>query len=194
MPIARSQDWEAMLLGLVRKQCYFLCTGLNAVTQLSAWTRCAEFINPASETTIWLHIQAWGFRCSRRQCYHSALQTVHAAELPQSPTAGDRAPWCWATLHVWEWNGVTTRRCPRASLGTAQLASHTQFLVFSPHLSGVLDFLSGWFLCLVPNINNFPCHGPRFFLTPVTVGNSFFFHFVSAFSSPHCRQKLAKGL
>ena len=28
--IARSQDWEATLLGLVTKQCYFLCTGLNA--------------------------------------------------------------------------------------------------------------------------------------------------------------------
>lgn len=45
MPMARSQDWEATLLGLVRKQCYFLFTGLHAVTQLSAWTRCAEFTN-----------------------------------------------------------------------------------------------------------------------------------------------------
>lgn len=30
MRIARSQDWEATLLGLVTKQCYVLCTGLNA--------------------------------------------------------------------------------------------------------------------------------------------------------------------
>lgn len=137
---------------------------------------------PASETLIWLHTQAWGFRCCRRQCYHSALQTVHAAgseafsppcqpvaqNCPSHPQRGIEPPdagWHHMCESEMEWP-------PGDARGPCTLS-----FWFISSLSGLLDFLSGWFLWLVPNINNFPCCGPRFFLTPVTVGNSFLFPF-----------------
>ena len=89
MPMARSQDWEATLLGLVRKQCYFLCTGLHAITQLSAWTRCAEFTNlPLRPRSDSIH------RLGVLDVLEDSVITQLCRQfmLQNCPKAGDRAP------------------------------------------------------------------------------------------------------
>ena len=64
----------------------------------------------------------------------------------------------------------------------------------SPHfqecwISWVVDFC-GWYLTLT----TFPAVGPGSSWPLLLWGILFFFHFLSAFSSPDCRQKLAEGL
>lgn len=191
MRIARSQDWEATLLGLVTKQCYFLCTGLNAARMNQVcWVYQSLPLRPWSDSLHRLGVlDVLEDSVITQLCKQFMLQVVRPYSPPRQPMAQNcpshpqcaieppDAGWCPTCESEMEWP-------PGDARGPCALS-----FWFISSLSGVLDFLSGWFLWLVTNIYNFPWCGPRFFLTPVTVGNSF-----SIFSLPSLLQIVGRSL